>query len=87
MHPNKRSRKRARQAEEAEQAHHQFRYASLASAALKTLSLDSVGLSIVDVEISPDLSGNPDGMLGWLIFASRSEAKRAGASNTAATIT
>jgi hypothetical protein len=86
MQPNKRSRKRTRQAKEAEQARHHFQYASLASATLKKISLDVVGVTIVDVEIVPQFSGAPDGMCGWLIFASRNEAKRARAPSTATKI-
>src|SRR5450759_5384207 len=77
MQPNKRSRKRARQAEEADQARHRFRYALLAGATIRAISLKELGMTIVDVEILPQLSGDPDGMCGWLIFASRAEAKRA----------
>jgi hypothetical protein len=77
MPPNKRSRKRARQAEESEEARHRFRYASLAGDALRKISLEELGLSIVDVEILPDLTGDPKGMCGYLIFATRAEMRRA----------
>lgn len=77
MQPNKRSRKRARQAEEADEARSRFRYALLASDALRKISLKKLGLSVVDVEILPDLSGDPNGMCGYLIFASRADVKRA----------
>src|SRR5450759_262719 len=77
MQPNKRSKKRSRQAEEAEQARRRFRYGLLASSTFKGISLEELGLTVVDVEILPQLSGDPDGMCGWLIFASRAEAKRA----------
>jgi hypothetical protein len=77
MQPNKRSRKRARQAEEVGQARYRFRYALRAGAAIMGISLEEVGLTIVDVEILPQLSGDPDGMCGWLIFVSRAEATRA----------
>ena len=77
MHLNKRSRKRARQAEEVAAARHRFRYASLAAEALRGISLGELGLSIVDVEIFPELTGDPNGMCRYLIFASRAEVKRA----------
>jgi hypothetical protein len=77
MQPNRRSRKRARQAEEADEARSRFRWALLASDALRKISLSELGLSVVDVEILPDLSGDPNGMCGYIIFASRAEVKRA----------
>ena len=83
MQPNKRSRKRARQAEEEEEARHRFRYASLAGDALRKISLEELGLSIVDVEILPDLTGDPNGMCGYLIFASRAEMRLARKPGTA----
>lgn len=86
MQPNKRSRKRARQAEDADEARHRFRYASLASDALRKISLKELGLSVVDVEILPDLSGAPDGMCGYLIFESRAEVKRAQRPGAASTL-
>lgn len=77
MQPNRRSRKRARQAEEADEARSRFRWALLAGDALRKISLSELGLSVVDVEILPDLSGDPNGMCGYIIFASRAEVKRA----------
>jgi hypothetical protein len=86
MQPNKRSRKRARQAEEADQARHRFRYALLAGATIRAISQKELGMTIVDVEILPQLSGDPDGMCGWLIFASQAEARLARAPAKAATL-
>ena len=77
MQPNKRSRKRARQAEAGAQARYRFRNALQAGATVRSISLEELGLTIVDVEILPQFSGDPDGMCAWLIFASRAEARRA----------
>jgi hypothetical protein len=77
MHPNKRSRKRARQAEAAVEGQHRFRYGLMAVSTLKETSLESLGLAVADVEIKPQLSGEPDEMFGWLIFATEDEVKRA----------
>jgi hypothetical protein len=74
---NKRSRKRTSQAVEAVRTRERYRYLALAGDALRSLNVAALDLELVDARIIGDLSGNPDGMLGWLILASRSQSKRA----------
>jgi hypothetical protein len=68
------------------EARDRFRFALLAGTTIRAISLETLGLSITDVEIIPDFNGTPDGMFGWLIFASRKEAKLARSPRVAAKI-
>ena len=77
MQPNKRSRKRAAKTRAAVEARERFRYGLLAASTLKALSLEDLTLSLQDVEVVPGFLGEPEHMVGWLIFASGREAKRA----------
>jgi hypothetical protein len=71
---NRRSRKRERQDEEAAGAKLRFAAPLLAHATLAKLQLEKLGLAVQDVEIVPQLSGAPEDMFGWLIFATRRDA-------------
>ena len=77
MRPNKRSRKRAAKTRASVEARERFRYGLLAASTLKALSLEDLGLSLQDVEVAPGFLGEPEHMVGWLIFARDREAKRA----------
>jgi len=84
--PNKRSRKRAAQAEARAEAGERFRYGLLAVETLRTLDLQNMDLQVVDAEVFPSLDGSPEGMSGWLIFPDRAQAKTAARPTAAAQI-